>query len=263
MLVHLGIGGHVDCLTKLFGSQKRCCNGQWLLTSHYFEHCIYKEFNGCIYYKNLHLPQKLYLTWLTLIPHELLFQHTLQCSSRSKVKLSILKSKSDSSLLSVEKLCQTKLFFFWLQIGCFVTGANLLRVEEDDQTFFGIFNFFLLCFLSISSSLSLFASSFCDLSFFFPDFGNLCHPKYDLTLSFSQHSSSLSFPLLSLDNKVPLTHLLNLATLNPTQQEGLCKSFVILHFLLLQDWNIAIRVCNVAITICSVVFVYWKLITWH
>ena len=154
MLVHLGIGGHVDCLTKLFGSQKRCCNGQWLLTSHYFEHCIYKEFNGCIYHKNLHLPQKLYLTWLTLIPHELLFQHTLQCSSRSKVKLSILKSKSDSSLLSVEKLCQTKLFFFWLQIGCFVTGANLLGVEEDDQTFFGIFNFFLLCFLSISSSLS-------------------------------------------------------------------------------------------------------------
>ena len=114
----------------------------------------------------MHLPQKLYLTWLTLTPHELLFQHTLQCSSRSKVKLSILKSKSDSSLLSVEKLCQTKLFFFWLQIGCFVTGANLLRVEEDDQTFFGIFNFFLLCFLSISSSLSLFASSFCDLSFF-------------------------------------------------------------------------------------------------
>ena len=35
LLSHLGIGSHGDHSTKLFGSHKRCCNGQWLLTSCY------------------------------------------------------------------------------------------------------------------------------------------------------------------------------------------------------------------------------------
>ena len=39
MLLCLGIGSHGDCLMKLFGSHKSYCNGQWLLTSHYFKCC--------------------------------------------------------------------------------------------------------------------------------------------------------------------------------------------------------------------------------
>lgn len=64
---------------------------------------------------------------------------------------------------------------------------------------------------------------------FFHAFGKLCHPKYNIS-PLSQYLFFLSFPLLSLGNEVPLTHLLNFATLTPAQQEGLCKSFVILHF---------------------------------
>ena len=39
LLSYLGIGGHGDRLTKLFGGQKRCCDGQWPLTVSYFKHC--------------------------------------------------------------------------------------------------------------------------------------------------------------------------------------------------------------------------------
>ena len=40
MLLHLGIGSHGDCSTKLFGSHKYYCDGQWPLTSYYFKHSI-------------------------------------------------------------------------------------------------------------------------------------------------------------------------------------------------------------------------------
>ena len=40
MLLHLGIGSHDDCSTKLFGGQKPCYDGQWLLTGRYFKCCI-------------------------------------------------------------------------------------------------------------------------------------------------------------------------------------------------------------------------------
>ena len=38
MLTHLGIGVHGDHFIKLFGGQKCCCKGQWLLTGCYFKH---------------------------------------------------------------------------------------------------------------------------------------------------------------------------------------------------------------------------------
>ena len=36
-LLHLYIRGHDDRSMKLFGSQKRCYDGQWLLTGRYFK----------------------------------------------------------------------------------------------------------------------------------------------------------------------------------------------------------------------------------
>ena len=40
VVLHLGIGGHRDRLTKLFGGHKPCYDGQWPLTSCYFKRCI-------------------------------------------------------------------------------------------------------------------------------------------------------------------------------------------------------------------------------
>ena len=39
LLLHLDIGGHGDCSTKLFGSHKLCYYGQLPLTDHYFKRC--------------------------------------------------------------------------------------------------------------------------------------------------------------------------------------------------------------------------------
>ena len=41
-MLHLGIGGHGNSSTKIFGGQKPCYNSQWPLASHYFKCCMYK-----------------------------------------------------------------------------------------------------------------------------------------------------------------------------------------------------------------------------
>ena len=39
LLLHVDIGGHGDCSAKLFRDHKRCYDGQWPLTGHYFKYC--------------------------------------------------------------------------------------------------------------------------------------------------------------------------------------------------------------------------------
>ena len=41
---HLSIGSHDDCSTKLYGSHKCCCDGQWPFIGHYFK-CWYMHEN--------------------------------------------------------------------------------------------------------------------------------------------------------------------------------------------------------------------------
>ena len=43
MLLYLGIGGHGDRLTKLFGGHKPCYDGQWPLTGRYFKRCFIQK----------------------------------------------------------------------------------------------------------------------------------------------------------------------------------------------------------------------------
>ena len=49
MLSHLVIGGHVERSIKLFGGQKRCCDGQWSLTGRYFKRYIFLHIYIYIY----------------------------------------------------------------------------------------------------------------------------------------------------------------------------------------------------------------------
>ena len=49
MLSHLVIGGHVERSIKLFGGQKRCCDGQWSLTGRYFKRYIFLHIYIFIY----------------------------------------------------------------------------------------------------------------------------------------------------------------------------------------------------------------------
>ena len=101
MLSHLVIGGHGERSIKLFGCQKRCCDGHWPLTGRYFKRYIFLHIYIGIIYIYIYIHIYIYTLYIYINIIYIIYIHTYNPRERYSKKSTWDSQKNTQAELQI------------------------------------------------------------------------------------------------------------------------------------------------------------------